>query len=168
MGSEMCIRDRINGVLYTTDDGHLVDHGDGTWTLTIPAELGEGVFAVEVTLIDFAGNPIVESGAGALTIDTTAPDAPTVAPNLVDADDSGASDSDNITNVTNARFAVAVGEALANTDLELLADGIVVGAGRVDADGSFVVESSGLTDGAIDIAYRYICLLYTSPSPRDS
>ena len=147
---------RINGDLYTTDDGHLVDHGDGTWTLTIPAELGEGVFAVEVTLIDFAGNPIVESGAGALTIDTTAPDAPTVALDLVDADDSGASDSDNITNVTNARFAVAVGEALANTDLELLADGIVVGAGRVDADGSFVVESSGLTDGAIDIAYRYI------------
>ena len=147
---------RINGDLYTTDDGHLVDHGDGTWTLTIPAELGEGVFAVEVTLIDFAGNPIVESGAGALTIDTTAPDAPTVALDLVDADDSGASDSDNITNVTNARFAVAVGEALANTDLELLADGIVVGAGRVDADGSFVVESSGLTDGAIDITYRYI------------
>ncbi len=148
----------VNGVPYEPGDGHLVVNGDGTWTLTIPSanEVMEGVFNVEVNSTDAVGNSSVESGINALTVDVTSPDAPTVAPNLVDADDSGVSDTDDVTNVSTARFSVASGEALPNTTIELLADGVVVGTGEVDADGSFEVASSNLVDGSVDISYQYV------------
>ncbi|UNY98289.1 Ig-like domain-containing protein [Zhouia spongiae] len=70
----------VNGVTYTEGDGNLVDNGDDTWTLTIPAgnEIPEGVYDVMATATDAAGNPSNDATADELTIDTTAPAVPTV------------------------------------------------------------------------------------------
>ena len=70
----------VNGVVYTDGDGHLVDNGDGTWTLTIPMgdALPEGLFDVMVTVTDAAGNSSSESSTDELTIDLTPPPTPTI------------------------------------------------------------------------------------------
>ena len=66
--------------MYTDGDGHLIDNGDGTWTLTIPMgdALPEGLFDVMVTVTDAAGNSSSESSTNELTIDLTPPPAPGV------------------------------------------------------------------------------------------
>jgi len=48
----------VNGVVYTAGDGNLVDNGDGTWDLTIPAAnaLLEANYDVTATITDVAGN----------------------------------------------------------------------------------------------------------------
>ena len=70
----------VNGVVYTAGDGHLIDNGDGTWTLTIPMgdALPEGLFDVMVTVTDAAGNSSSESSMDELTIDLTPPPTPTI------------------------------------------------------------------------------------------
>ncbi|WP_299011690.1 Ig-like domain-containing protein, partial [uncultured Tenacibaculum sp.] len=70
----------VNGETYTEGDGNLVDNGDGTWTLNIPAgnEIAEGTYDVSVTATDAAGNTSSDATTDELVIDTTAPTVPTV------------------------------------------------------------------------------------------
>ncbi len=70
----------VNGVTYTAGDGNLVDNGDGTWDLTIPAgnELPEGTYEVVATITDAAGNTATDTSSNEVVIDTTAPAQPTV------------------------------------------------------------------------------------------
>ncbi|WP_299110024.1 Ig-like domain-containing protein, partial [uncultured Tenacibaculum sp.] len=70
----------VNGVTYTEGDGNLVDNGDGTWTLNIPAgnAIPEGTYDVSVTATDAAGNTSSDVTTDELVIDTTAPTVPTV------------------------------------------------------------------------------------------
>ena len=76
-------------------------------TYTEPATLGDGVYVYGLRAVDVAGNT---GGAATLsvTIDTTPPPAPN-APDLIAASDSGASNTDNITNDSTPTFAVTVG-----------------------------------------------------------
>ncbi|MFH6981797.1 Ig-like domain-containing protein, partial [Marinoscillum luteum] len=71
----------VNGITYTAGDGNLVDNGDGTWSLTIPAgnALTENTYSVTATVTDAAGNSTSDATSSELVIDTTAPaTAPTV------------------------------------------------------------------------------------------
>jgi len=67
----------VGGVTYTAGDGNLVDNGDGTWTLSLPAPLPDGIYEVIATLTDEAGNSVSDSGNSELIIDTTPPATPT-------------------------------------------------------------------------------------------
>ena len=71
----------VAGQVYLAGDGALVDNGDGTWALTIPAAtpLVEGAYDVTAVVTDAAGNRSADPSSGELTIDLTAPSAPTVA-----------------------------------------------------------------------------------------
>ncbi|HIE4432987.1 Ig-like domain-containing protein [Burkholderia multivorans] len=69
----------INVYDGTTLIGTTTADASGHWTLT-PAALGEGVHAITVTATDIAGNVSAPSAAFDLTVDTTAPVAPTVNP----------------------------------------------------------------------------------------
>ncbi|MGO4911547.1 Ig-like domain-containing protein [Leeuwenhoekiella sp. W20_SRS_FM14] len=70
----------VNSVTYIEGDGNLVDNGDNTWTLIIPAgnELINGVYEVLVTATDLAGNMATDITTNELTIDNTIPTTPTV------------------------------------------------------------------------------------------
>jgi len=70
----------VDGVLYSVGDGNLVDNGDGTWALTIPAAnaLIDAAYDVTATVTDAAGNPAPDATAGELIIDLTPPPAPGV------------------------------------------------------------------------------------------
>jgi len=70
----------VNGVTYTAGDGNLVDNGDGTWDLTIPANdaFAESTYDVLVSVTDAAGNTTSDSSATELVIDLTAPPVPPV------------------------------------------------------------------------------------------
>ena len=65
----------LNGVTYTEGDGALVDNGDSTWTLTIPAgnEISEGIYDVVAALTDALGNISVDATLDELTIDLGMP-----------------------------------------------------------------------------------------------
>ena len=71
----------VNGINYTQNDGNLVDHGDDTWSLTIPESnaLPEGTYDVAVTVSDNDGHTandattdelVIEANAVVLTVPT--------------------------------------------------------------------------------------------------
>jgi len=145
----------LNGVTYTVNDGALVDNGDGTWELTVPQanSLSEGVYDVMAVVTDVAGNTASEANSGELTIDTTAPATPLVPVDLAAVDDSGASSTDNITNITTGSFSVVAGTVTAGEQVELFANGVIVGTTTAANDGSFTVLTTVLADGDYDITY---------------
>ena len=69
-----------NGVIYTAGDGNLVDNSDGTWTLSIPLVLTEGLYDVTAVITDSAGNLSNDPSSSELLIDTTLPITPTTTP----------------------------------------------------------------------------------------
>ena len=77
-------------------------------TLTVPnaSRLDEGTYELTYVVIDAAGNESAVSAGTSIEIDFTAPNAPT-APDLIANNDSGISDSDNLTNVGNMSITTA-------------------------------------------------------------
>ncbi|MAE66684.1 MAG: hypothetical protein CMJ18_20650 [Phycisphaeraceae bacterium] len=117
------------------------DTANSPWSIDVDG-LAEGVLSFAATAEDVAGNVSDPSDALVVTIDQTAPDAPTDL-NLDDADDSGASNQDDITNVT----AVDIdGDAESGTMVRLFVDGTVVGQTTVNSPWSIPV--AGLAEGA--------------------
>ncbi|RLV60291.1 retention module-containing protein [Parashewanella curva] len=102
----------VNGQTYTTDNG-LTVNDDGTWSLTLP-ETAAGTYDVTATAYDAAGNPAEDSTSGELTIDTTAPAAPTVT-NMV-TNDTTPTISGTVTLETGGRLEVVVNGQTYTTD----------------------------------------------------
>src|SRR5207302_52265 len=70
-------------------------------------------------------------------------------PNLLPADDSGASNSDHVTSVTRPRF---TGTAAPDAPVQLLVNGAVNGSGQADANGNWTIQlSAPLADGSYSI-----------------
>ena len=116
----------VNGITYLVGDGNLIDNGDGTWELTIPASdaISEGSYDVTATLTDSAGNISSDPSSSELLIDTTAPTTPTVDPLI-----------------TNETTPILTGMANPGTGevLTVEVDGVTYTAG----DGNLVVDSDG-------------------------
>ena len=145
----------VNGVTYTVGDGHLVDHGDETWTLTIPVinALGDGTYDVTVTVTDIAGNSSSETSSGELNVDTIAPTDPLLAPDMLVSDDTGTSNSDNITSRTAVTFTIPAGTASVGAIATLFDATTDIGSQVVASDGSFSIAGSALLDGSHAITY---------------
>src|SRR5690606_35069703 len=95
----------VNGVTYTEGDGNLVDNGDNSWTLTVPAgnEILDGIYDVVATVTDGTGSTSTDTTIDELTIDTIAPTAPTVIPvstNSPTPEITGTADSEDVLTVT--------------------------------------------------------------------
>src|SRR5262249_42171083 len=86
------------------------------------------------------------SAALSVTIDTSAPVAPSV-PVLAPGADSGTSNSDNVTNVAAPTF---TGTAETGSTVTLFSDGVAVGSG-VATGGGYSITVSTLSDGTHDI-----------------
>ncbi|WP_442846374.1 Ig-like domain-containing protein [Leeuwenhoekiella sp. H156] len=113
----------VNGITYDEGDGNLVDNGNNTWTLTIPAGnvLTDGVYDVAVEATDAAGNISTDATVDELTINTSLPTTPQVTP-LITTNTSptlnGTADSvDNLTvNVAGVTYAEGDGNLTDNGD----------------------------------------------------
>lgn len=130
--------------------GSATADGSGVWRMTLGA-LGEGAHTLTARAVDPAGNSSAASNPFTITIDTTPPTAPS-APSLTAASDSGSSSSDRLTNVRTPTF---TGTAEANSVIDLLVSGGVVGTGTADGSGAWTVTAgSPLADGSWSFSTR--------------
>ena len=113
---------------------------DGKYSITTN-QLDDGTHTLTVTSTDPAGNSA--TSIQEVKIDTSIL-APTI--NLADASDAGSSNSDNITNDNTPTIdgTGEVGATVVITD----ENGVEVGTGVVDDDGTYSIEISQLDDGA--------------------
>jgi large repetitive protein len=126
----------------------------GTWSITTNPALTSNTYQITAKATDAAGNTSNASPGLSVTIDTQAPNAPSQ-PDLIAADDTGASNSDNITKKTTPTFN---GTAEANSSVVLFADNgggpVQVGSGPADGSGNWSILSSVLTDGTYQITAK--------------
>lgn len=127
--------------------GSAVASATGDWSLTLTQPLSSGVHALTAQATDLAGNTGAVSLALAVTVDTTAPAAPST-PNMTAATDTGSSAGDNITANTTPTF---TGTAEANSTVTLL-DGTAVVGSAIATAGKWTITSATLTDGIHAIA----------------
>ncbi|MEM8513009.1 hypothetical protein RCH14_002335 [Massilia sp. MP_M2] len=132
--------------LYDTDGVTLIGSTtasvNGSWTVTASA-LSAGAHTITARATDAAGNTSAVSAGTAVTIDNTAPGAPST-PDLLASSDTGASASDNITGNTTPSF---IGTAEANASITLYANGSEVGSGTANGVGKWSITSSALDGG---------------------
>jgi uncharacterized delta-60 repeat protein len=127
----------------------------GTWTatytITAGAINGTTNRNVAVTATDNAGNSTTTADTTNATVDNVAPTAPST-PDLTAASDSGASSTDNITNVTTPTF---TGTAEANSTVTLYdTDGTTVLGTATATGGNWSITSSPLSAGSHSITAR--------------
>ena len=125
------------GVIGTATVG-----GTGTWSV-ISDPLAEGQYSLSATATDPAGNVSNASATLLLTIDTTAPDAPSV-PTLDQASDSGIQ-GDNITTFTTPAL---TGTGTAGDTITLHDGTIVAGTTTVGVGGTWSVTADPLITGS--------------------
>ena len=98
-----------------TSLGKTIANATGAFSLDVT--LAAGVRSITAKATDAAGNVSAASAALAVTVDATAPDAPTGL-DLAAADDTGSSNSDNVTGQSSGL--TITGQAEANANIELL------------------------------------------------
>src|SRR5205807_2459813 len=113
----------------------------GSYTIT-SSTLADGDHTLTATATDPAGNTGAASGSLVVSIDTSAPAAPS-APDLIAATDSGSSSTDDLTNVAAATY---TGTAEAGSTVTLFDGASSVGQ-AVATGGSYTITSSSLADG---------------------
>lgn len=127
-----------------------VANGAGAWSITSSA-LTDAVYSFTAIQTDAAGNgPSAASAALSVTINTVVPAAPS-APDLTAASDSGASNTDNITDDTTPSF---TGTGPASTAIDLYAGAVLVGTTTSDGSGNWSITSSALTPGTYSFTAR--------------
>jgi serralysin len=135
------------GSTVTVYDGATVIGTDladatGSWIITAPA-LANGTHSITASAVGAAGSPSAASPALLVTIDTVVPGAPSV-PDLTAASDTGASNTDNVTNVKAPTF---TGTAEAGSTVSIFNGTTKVGTGVAGADQTWTVTTSAMADG---------------------
>ena len=126
----------------TTAIGTGVTAATGKWTITT-STLTSGIHSITAKATDVAGNLGTASGALSVTIDGAAPAAPSM-PDLLATSDSGASNTDNITNITTPTF---TGTAEVGSTVTLYDGTTAVGTGVTAATGKWTITASTLAAG---------------------
>lgn len=134
--------------VYDTDGttllGTTTANGSGAWSFT-PIALSAGAHTLRVTQTDGSNNTSPLSAGLNLTIDTTAPAAPS-APDLASASDTGAFGTDNLTNDATPTF---TGTAEAGATVRLYdTDGTTELGSAVATGGVWSITSSALSSGS--------------------
>ena len=125
--------------------------------LTPLDQIADGAHDITYTFSDAVGNESSPSLALSITVDTTPPSDPVLAPDLAPSSDSGLLDNDDYTNEVLPEFTAPAGTAAPGERVELFVDGVAVATGIVAADGSFNISpGTSMPDGVHDVAYRFI------------
>jgi|GEM_PF-321785 len=127
--------------------------GSGNWSLTLSSPLSNGTYSITARATDTAGNTSAASGALSITIDTTAPPAPTLNSSI--NSDTGASSSDRITSDTTPTIS---GSTEVNGTVELYDGATLLGTvtgNQNNGNWSFTVPlAKALSDGEHSITAR--------------
>ncbi|MDD2691365.1 MAG: DUF4347 domain-containing protein [Simplicispira sp.] len=133
--------------LYDTDGSTSLGSATatgGNWSITA-STLSAGEHTVTAKATDAAGNVSDASNGLSITIDTTAPAAPS-SPDMAAGTDSGTSNSDNTTSDTTPTF---TGTAEANATVTLISSvNGTVGTATADGSGHWSITASALNSGA--------------------
>ena len=121
--------------------------GSGNWSITA-STLSSGAHNITASASDAVGNSGSASSALAITIDFSAPSAPST-PDLTAASDSGSSDTDNNTSNTTPAF-TGTAEASSTITLSSSVDG-TVGSATSDGSGNWSITASTLATGSHNI-----------------
>ncbi|WP_415381688.1 Ig-like domain-containing protein [Halosimplex sp. TS25] len=124
-GEAVTVISSIDGTLGTT-----TADGSGDWSLTPGTALSQGAHGIVARAADSAGNT-AESSPTLVVVDSTAPPPPVLA--LTDASDTGASNTDGVTNETTPTLS---GTARAGATVEIASD-------RDGSLGTATVDGSG-------------------------
>ncbi|AVM75442.1 Ig-like domain-containing protein [Magnetospirillum gryphiswaldense] len=133
--------------LYDTDGSTVLGtgtaDGSGNWSITA-STLSAGAHTLTAKATDAAGNQGVASTGLSVTIDTTAPAAPTA---LTISSDTGNSATDGITSDTTLTIG---GSAEANASVEVFKDGVSIGTTTANGAGAWSFDYTGttLTEGS--------------------
>ncbi|MDP3410118.1 Ig-like domain-containing protein, partial [Bosea sp. (in: a-proteobacteria)] len=167
-----------SGTDQITSNGQINVSGietNGTWQFSIDSganwttgtgssfTLAEGTYANGVVLVrqtDLAGNTGANASLGAITVDSTAPSAPS-APDMTAGTDTGVSNTDNITSDSTPNFTGSGGTS--GDTVTLYANGVAVGTGTVNGAGNWLITTSTLADGSYDITAKF-----TDPAGNES
>ena len=122
----------------------VVASASGTWTYTTAA-LADGTHSLTAT-DTVSGSTSAASTALSVTIDTTAPTGGT--PNLATASDSGASATDNITDITSPTFTVALNPTVAVGDTVQL----LLGGSALAHNVTHTITAADITAGSVSLA----------------
>ncbi len=128
----------------TTLLGTATANGSGAWSYTTAA-LASGPHSLTAKATDAAGNTGVASAALSVTIDTTAPTGGT--PDLIAASDSGASTTDNITDITSPTFTVALNPTVAVGDTVQL----LLGGSALAHNVTHTITSADIAAGSVSL-----------------
>ncbi len=124
--------------------GTATANGSGAWSYNLSSPLADGNHSIRATATDTAGNVSGQSSGYNITIDTTAPNAPTGLA-LSAATDTGSSHSDGITDNNQPTI---TGSAEANSTVTVYVDGTAVGTATANGSGVWSYNlSSPLADG---------------------
>lgn len=141
--------------LYDTDGTTVLGTGiatGGNYAITV-STLSDGSHTITAKATDVAGNDSVVSSGISLTIDATAPNAPS-SPDLTASSDSGSSNTDNITAMTTPTF---TGTAESGSTVKLYdTDGTTVIGTAVATGGSYSITVSALSEGNHTITAKAI------------
>jgi hypothetical protein len=125
--------------------GTTTANGAGNWSFTPGGALSAGAQTITATATDAAGNVSSASSGLSITIDASAPSAPST-PDMTAASDLGASDTDNVTSDTTPTF-TGTSEANATVTVISSADG-TLGVTTSDGSGNWTYTSGALSAGS--------------------
>ncbi len=120
--------------------GGAIASGTGAWTYTTVA-LANGAHSLTATATDAAGNTGVASAALGVTIDTTAPVAPSIASFSTDSGVVG-------DGITNDNTLTLTGTAEANATVKVFDGATLLGSVSADGTGAWTYTTAALTNGA--------------------
>ena len=120
--------------------GSITANGSGAWSYTTAA-LTNGAHSLTATATDAAGNTGVASTALAVTIDATAPVAPTIASFSSDSGVSG-------DGITNDNTLTLTGTAEANCTVKVYDGATLLGSATANGSGAWSYTTAALTNGA--------------------
>lgn len=138
------------------------------YTVTASTGTGSGTLRLNVlndgSIKDTAGNALIgTANGGTYTIDRTPPAAPST-PDLTAASDSGASSTDDLTNVTTPTF---TGTAEVGSTVTIYDGSTPVGTGTATS-GTYTITTSALSDGSHSITAKAVDAAGNVSSPSSA
>jgi hypothetical protein len=131
--------------------GSATTNAGGSWSFAT-GTLADGAHIFAAKAIDAAGNTSAASTTLNVTIDTSAPGAPTISAYVPESP--GGAGSGSVNGVTNANLLTLLGSATAGSTVQIYDGSTLIGSANATSSGSWSLNTSQLLDGAHNFTAR--------------